>query len=224
MLALCPSDCTTWPDGSRGVYPGGPQDPPGGHPPGPGPGGSGGAPRGPRGCTFWRVFNNSPSRDKTFPLFWDKIWPPRGPPVPPKTPHFYIKTVLENPLFCQNPSIQGVPRGPPGGGPPGPPPAPGAPPGGPPGAPRGPPGTPPGTPPGAPLGPPWETPLGDTPPGGPGACRLEECLKEGGHTPEDEDRQDRSLIGRHDSGATFMSATPSVDRHWVACGGRVRCW
>ena len=71
----------------------------GGHPPGGRPGGPRGAPPGgpggPRGCTFWRVFNNSPSRDKMGHLFSARFLAPRGPQntppgdppkIPPKIP------------------------------------------------------------------------------------------------------------------------------------------
>ena len=57
----------------------------GGTPPGGTPGGGAG---GPGGCTFWRVFNNSPSRDK-FCTFWPKSGPPQDPPWdPPRTPPY----------------------------------------------------------------------------------------------------------------------------------------
>ena len=93
--------------GSKWAPRGGSPDPPWGAPPG----GPPGTPRGGGGCTFSRVFNNSPSRDRCWCMSSTRavsrgtpdFWPP-GPP--------------------------GAPRGPPRG-PPGTPP--GAPPGGPPG-------------------------------------------------------------------------------------------
>lgn len=52
----------------------------------------------PRGCTFWRVFNNSPTRDKTWPFFWALFG------VPPERHSNYE-------------GFFRVQKGPPGGGP-----------------------------------------------------------------------------------------------------------
>ena len=59
----------------------------------------GAGPGGPGGCTFWRVFNNSPSRDK-MELFFFPIFPPRQDKMggctngvefhTPRTPHFHM--------------------------------------------------------------------------------------------------------------------------------------
>ena len=62
--------------GVPGGYRGGPRDPPG--------------PRGAKKCTFFWVFNNSPSRDKDGTLFWDKFrlrWDSSASPNDPGTPY-----------------------------------------------------------------------------------------------------------------------------------------
>ena len=126
----------------------------------------GGAPGGPGGCTFWRVFNNSPSRDKMdfrfFRVFRDKMGQPphtpryTPPDTPPDTPlwdppfpvSIYSKrTPKTPPKRPQNRPSQRTPRNPlrrPRRGPraPGAPGRPGRAPG-PPGGPRGAPGGPP---------------------------------------------------------------------------------
>ena len=146
--------------GSQGGSQGGPwggqkrgsQDPPWGAPRRGGPGGV----RGPGGCTFSRVFNNSPSRDRSCPRIrgfrqraqkkaanfappaGGRISAPGGPRGPPRDPP-------KNPPFLTPP---GTPLGPPLGGPQDPPWDP----------PRGPQNDPPGGPPGPPRTPPVPVP------------------------------------------------------------------
>ena len=92
----------------RRGFPQPPANPPGGYA---GAGGPRGAPRGaaraparPGGCTFWRVFNNSPSRDKMkfrfFSVFGTKSgFPPHTGVYPgtPQTPPNHIENVQETP-------------------------------------------------------------------------------------------------------------------------------
>ena len=142
-----------------------------------GPGGAPGGPPGPRGCTFSRVFNNSPSRDKMDFRFFrffrhlgqnpppmvhhtPLVYPPWDPPRPPQnTPLRIGRNSISGPRKPPKIAKIGGPRGAPGGRLE---PVPGAPPGGPrapgprarargaPGGPGGPPGGPPGGAPGPP--------------------------------------------------------------------------